>query len=152
MPIVITAASGGGGGGGQVNGPAGSNGSAVGTNSAAYGPDSPPSSGTFFAPGAGSSSSNVNSTGPGSGLGGAGGALGLAGFPGQLVADNSQFTSRSAAGAGGVAGNAIVGGANITWYAHATRLGTFDSLGTNMSQTTGEAGQIFGGGSAGAGG
>ena len=132
-------ASGGGGGGGQSNGIVGANGSASGTTYGGYGPDVSATNGSLSAGGAGSSSSNVGPSGPDSGRGGAGGSFGVAGASGTI--SSGDASARSTAGAGGVAGSAIVGGANITWYAHNIRLGSYDSLGTNTAPSFGNAGQ-----------
>jgi hypothetical protein len=128
------AASGGGGGGGRANGVVGVNGTPVAnagnTGNFAYGPDSSATSGSFAAAGAGSSSGNVGPYGPDNMQGGAGGNLGQPGFPGG--AGGGETSGNSSSGAGGAAGAAIIGGANILWYAYGTRLGTIDNAGTNM--------------------
>lgn len=150
------AASGGGGGGGRANGVIGVNGTPIanaGTSqNFAYGPDSPASSGTFAAPGAGSSSGNVGPFGPDNMQGGAGGNLGQPGFPGGP--GGGEQTANSSSGAGGAAGAAIIGGANILWFAFGARLGSIDNPGTNMlpggiagPQTFFAASGWFGGGS-----
>lgn len=135
--------SGGGGGGAAGFGYSGANGAAsalgVGAGGDAYGPDSPPANGSLTTAGSGSSSSNVGPFGPDSGPGGRGGVLGQAGFPGSP--SGGEQNGSSSPGAGGAAGPGIVGGANITWYTHNTRLGTFDNAGTNVA-TDGTAGNL----------
>lgn len=149
--VLFTVAAGGGGGGGRALGAAGTSGLglsfASGGTYPAYGPYEDGQPGTLFAPGAGSTSSdlepggpNYNIGGPDGGPGGIGGNFGAAGAPGNFTGPN--FTARSNPAAGGAPGPAIVGGANITWFAHNIRLGTFDSLGTNTVPAQGTAGQI----------
>lgn len=128
--------SGGGGGGGRAFGAAGNGGVATVTVTPGYpGPGNAGVAGTYAVPGAGGAPFPQQTMVSGGtivgGTGGAGGLLGQNGSPGSPGVLTAPYTTGtvSAGGAGGLAGNAVMGGANIVWYSLGSIAGDLDSLG-----------------------
>jgi hypothetical protein len=126
--------SGGGGGGGRSrftgDGGEGPPGTSTGNNVngvASYG-----GTGTLAAPGAGGNRYVISGV-IGTGFGGAGGNLGQPGVSGTGPDMGFVAGGSSLPGAGGAAGLAVTGGANVTWTAFGTRLTTLDHPGINAT-------------------
>jgi hypothetical protein len=124
------AGSGGGGGGGRATGFGGVAGTTTGNDT--NGVASNGVAGTLAAAGAGGARYVIGGV-IGTGFGGAGGNLGVAGSPGTLPDLGYVSGGYSNPGAGGSAGSAILGGANIIWFVLGSRLGTIDNPGNTSN-------------------